>query len=77
MLPPPLMAKMPMQPPPELATIQSSPVSTLGLNESPGETVPSRVPMPPEITQTWMSAPLSLAKEYATAEPPDAEPLEL
>lgn len=76
---PPLlvMVKMPMQPPPELATIQSWPVSTPGLLELPGATVPTREPLPPEVrNQTWMSASLSLVKVNPTPDPPEAELIE-
>ena len=48
-LPPPVTLKMLRQPPPELVTIQSCPVCTLGANELPGGTVPWGSPLPPAV----------------------------
>lgn len=77
MPPPPLMVKMPMQPPPEFATIQSCPVCTPGLKELPGLTVPASWPLPLGVRyQTWMLPPLLLTKENPTDEPLVAEPID-
>jgi hypothetical protein len=66
-----------MHPLAELVTIQSWPVFTAGLKESPAATVPSGVPPPLDaMYQTWMSASLSLLNENPTPEPPAAEPIE-
>lgn len=77
MLPPPVMAKMPMQPPPEFAIIQSCPVFTPGLSDRPGATVPMGSPLPLVVMyHTWMFSPLLLTKEYPTEEPPVDESIE-
>jgi len=66
-----------MQPPPELATIQSCPTDALAVYGLPGATVLSRSPAPLEVrNQTWMSAELSLRNVYDAAAPPDFDSTE-
>lgn len=66
-----------MQPPPELATIQSCSVAIAGLNDPPGWTELSSTPLPPDSRyQTWIAAELWLKNVNDTADPPEADPME-